>query len=128
EYIFGRSQDAVLAEIARLPKGSWSNTMRVDGYEEPVDLTARLTVGESGIHVDYTGTSLASRRGINVPMSYTTAYTVFGLGCVVASSIPNNAGSLAPLTVSAPEGTILNAPKPRPVLLRHIIGQMLPDV
>ena len=26
----------------------------------------------------------ASQRGINVPMAYTTAYTVFGLGCVVA--------------------------------------------
>ena len=61
-------------------------------------------------------------------MAYTTAYTVFGLGCVVASAIPNNAGSLGPLTVSAPMGCILNAPKPAPVCSRHIIGQMLPDV
>jgi N-methylhydantoinase B len=35
---------------------------------------------------------------------------------------------LEPLTVSAPEGCILNAPKPAPVLIRHVIGQMLPDV
>jgi N-methylhydantoinase B len=61
-------------------------------------------------------------------MAYTTAYTVFGLGCAISPRIPNNAGSLSPYTVSAPEGTILNAPKPRPVLSRHIIGQMLPDV
>jgi N-methylhydantoinase B len=53
---------------------------------------------------------------------------VFGLGCVVATHIPNNAGSLEPLTVSAPEGCILNAPKPSAVASRHIIGQMLPDV
>jgi len=46
----------------------------------------------------------------------------------VATQIPNNAGSLEPLTVSAPEGTILNAPKPNAVASRHIIGQMLPDV
>ncbi len=32
------------------------------------------------------------------------------------------------MTVSAPEGCILNAPKPRPVASRHIVGQMLPDV
>jgi N-methylhydantoinase B len=89
---------------------------------------AATTVSDHGIHVDFTGTSPASKRGINVPLAYTTAYTVFGLGCVVASRIPNNAGSLAPLTVSAPEGSILNAPKPKPVLSRHIIGQMLPDV
>jgi N-methylhydantoinase B len=63
-----------------------------------------------------------------VPHAYTTAYTVFGLGCVVATHIPNNAGSLEPLTVSAPADAILNAPKPTAVASRHVIGQMLPDV
>jgi N-methylhydantoinase B len=89
---------------------------------------AALTVSDAGIHVDYTGTTAATRRGINVPHAYTTAYTVFGLGCIVATHIPNNAGSLGPLTVSAPEGAILNAPKPAAVAIRHVIGQMLPDV
>jgi N-methylhydantoinase B len=128
EHICARSREAVMAEIAKLPKGTWHNAMTVDGYDEPVTLRAVLTVSESGIHVDYTGTSAQSRYGINVPMAYTTAYTVFGLGCVVASQIPNNAGSLGPLTVSAPAGTILNAPKPAPVAIRHVTGQMLPDV
>ena len=32
------------------------------------------------------------------------------------------------MTVSAPEGCILNAPKPAAVCIRHVIGQMLPDV
>jgi N-methylhydantoinase B len=128
DYICSRSRQGVLADIAKLPHGSWSNSMTVDGYDEPIDLVATTTISESGIHVDYTGTSAASRRGINVPLAYTTAYTVFGLACVVAPRIPNNAGSLAPLTVSAPEGSILNAQKPSPVLIRHVIGQMLPDV
>ena len=128
DHICDRSRAGVLAEIAKLPKGAWSNTMTVDGYDKPVELVATTTISDDGIHVDYTGTSPASGRGINVPMAYTTAYTVFGLGCVVASRIPNNAGSLSPLTVSAPPGSILNAPKPRPVLSRHVTGQMLPDV
>jgi N-methylhydantoinase B len=128
DHVCDRSREAALAEIAKLPKGSWKNSMVVDGYDEPVTLSATLTISDAGIHVDFSGTSAASRFGINVPLSYTTAYTVFGLGCVVASQIPNNAGSLAPLTVSAPAGCILNAPKPAPVASRHIIGQMLPDV
>jgi N-methylhydantoinase B len=128
DHICDRSREAALAEIAKLPKGSWKNSMVVDGYDEPVTLSATLTISDAGIHVDFSGTSAASKFGINVPLSYTTAYTVFGLGCVVASQIPNNAGSLAPLTVSAPAGCILNAPKPAPVASRHIIGQMLPDV
>src|SRR5207253_10029582 len=106
----------------------WLNSMVVDGYDAPVTLAATLTISEEGIHVDFDGTSAASKFGINVPLSYTIAYTVFGLGCVVASQIPNNAGSLAPLTVAAPSGSILNAPKPAPVCIRHVIGQMLPDV
>lgn len=128
EYIIARSREAVLAEIAKLPKGSWSHSMTIDGYDHPLTLQATLTITDEGIHVDYTGTSEAVRRGINVPLAYTTAYTCFGIGCVVAAEIPNNAGSLAPLTVSAPVGAILNAEKPAPVSARHIIGQMLPDM
>ena len=128
DHICDRSREAALAEIAKLPKGVWLNSMVVDGYDEPVTLSATLTISDTGIHVDFAGTSAASKFGINVPLSYTTAYTVFGLSCVVASGIPNNAGSLAPLTVAAPLGSILNAPKPAPVASRHIIGQMLPDV
>ncbi|MSP48509.1 MAG: hydantoinase B/oxoprolinase family protein [Alphaproteobacteria bacterium] len=128
EHVLSHSRAAVEAEIAKLPKGTYRNTMRIDGYDEPIDLTAAITVGEKSIHVDYTGTTGVQKRGINVPMAYTEAYTCFGLGCVVAARIPNNAGSLAPLTVSAPPGSILNAPYPRAVASRHVIGQMLPDV
>jgi N-methylhydantoinase B len=127
-FILERSREAVLGEVARLPKGTWRNEMMVDGYDAPIKLVATTTVSDTGIHVDYAGTDPQVRRGINVPIAYTTAYTVFGLGCVVSARIPNNAGSLAPLTVSAPPGTILNAQKPAPVLLRHVIGQMLPDM
>lgn len=127
-HICDRSREAVLSAIAKLPKGSWTNQMVTDGYEKPITLKATTTISNTGIHVDYTGTSAMALRGINVPLAYTTAYTVFGLSCIVAAQIPNNAGSLAPLTVSAPRGTILNAQKPAAVCARHVIGQMLPDV
>lgn len=127
-YICERSEAAVRQAIAALPQGSWTNEMTTDGYDEPIKLVATATVGDESIHVDYSGTDAAIERGINVPLSYTTAYTVFGLACIVGSRIPNNAGSLLRLTVSAPEGCILNAPKPAPVCSRHVLGQMLPDV
>ena len=128
EHICTKSRQAVLAEIATLPKGSWSNSMTTDGFDGPITLRATTTITPEGIHVDYSGTDRQARRGINVPLAYTTAYTVFGLGCIVAGKIPNNAGSLSPLTVSAPPGSILNAAKPAAVCIRHVIGQMLPDV
>ena len=38
-------------------------------------------------------------RGINSPQCYTEAYSVFGLKCIIAPAIPNNAGSLEPFRV-----------------------------
>ncbi len=128
EYICGNSEEAVLAEIRKLPKGVYRNTMTIDGYDHPIELVARLTIDDKGISVDYDGTSPMSRFGVNVPSAYTTAYTCFGLSCIVSPEVPNNAGSLAPFRVTAPEGSILNAPYPAAVCARHIIGQMLPDV
>ncbi len=128
ERILTASRDAVLAAVRELPRGTWHYAMTLDGYDEPIELRAALTVGEDGIDVDYTGTSPVSRYGINVPKTYCEAYTSFGLACAIAPGVPNNAGSLSVYRISAPEGCILNAPYPSPVATRHVIGQMLPDV
>ncbi len=127
-YIVGRSRAAVVAEIGRLPQGAWSYAMEVDGYDAPIRLHGTLTVSAAGLHMDYAGSGARQRKGINVPLTYATAYTVFGMGCIVAARIPNNAGSLAPLTVSAPVGSVLNAQKPAPVSARSVLGMMLPDM
>jgi N-methylhydantoinase B len=127
-YICETSEKAVRDAIDALPAGTYRNTMTIDGIDAPVDLVAALTIGGGKITVDYDGTSPQSAKGINVPMAYTTAYTCYGLSCIVSGDIPNNAGSLAPFEITAPEGSILNAPYPAPVCSRHVIGQMLPDV
>jgi N-methylhydantoinase B len=102
--------------------------MRIDGYDDPVDLVCTLTIGKEGIDIDFDGTSSTSGHGINVPLTYTQAYASFGARCVIGNDIPNNAGSLCVVRVTAPEGSILNAPRPAAVSARHAIGQMLPDV
>jgi N-methylhydantoinase B len=126
--IIGNSRAAMLAEIRKLPAGTWSNRMRIDAYDDPVDLACSLTIGEDGIEVDFDGTSPVCEHGVNVPLTYTQAYASFGVRCVVGNDVPNNAGSLDVVRVSAPEGCILNAPRPAAVSARHAVGQMLPDV
>jgi N-methylhydantoinase B len=126
--IIQSSHDAMLAEIRKLPFGTWRNEMRIDGYDEPIDLVCALTIGESGIDVDFEGTSPMCGHGINVPLTYSQAYASFGVRCIIGNDVPNNAGSLGVVRVTAPEGCILNAPRPAAVSARHTIGQMLPDV
>lgn len=128
DFIITRSRAAVLEKIAALPRGCWSYEMTVDGYDAPLPLRARLRVDEAGVTVDYAGTAPAVSRGINVPLAYTRAYTVFGLACAIAPDVPNNAGSLSAYHVTAPAGCVLNAQRPAPVSSRHIVGQMLPDM
>src|SRR5262249_57310365 len=128
EHLIESSRQATIEAIGKLKKGSYRNSLTMDGFDRPLPLAAEMTISENGIHVDYTGTSPASAFGINVVLNYTTAYTAFGVKCLVAPEVPNNAGSLTPITVSAPEGCLLNAKRPRAVAARHTVGHMLPDV
>jgi N-methylhydantoinase B len=128
DHVLTRSHEAMTEAIRNLPNGIYNNSMRIDGYDKPIDLVAKLTVGDEHIHVDFSGTSSASSYGINVPFCYTEAYTAFGIKCIVAPKVPNNAASLATMTMSAPENCILNALHPLPVATRHVTGQLLPDL
>ena len=127
-YVLDASNAAAKAAIAEVPNGVYRNRMTLDGYDFEIGLEATMTVSDDAIVTDFTGTSRCSRYGINVPLNYAAAYSVFGIRCLVGPDIPNNAGSLAPFVVRAPEGCILNAPFPAPVAMRHTIGQLTCDL
>jgi N-methylhydantoinase B len=126
-YIFDNSRRATLEKIAALPRNVATGEMRIDGYAKPIDLKVRLQASEDHMECDFSGTSGLDPKGINVPMVYTKAYACYALKCAIAPEIPNNAASLEPFWVTAPENTIVNALHPAPVALRHIIGHMIPD-
>lgn len=124
QHILETSRKAMRQAISELPEGEVSNSMRVDGYDEPIDLHCKITIADGQIDIDFTGTSARSSKGINVPLNYTDAYASFGVRCLVGNRIPNNAGSLAAITVGAPEHCILNARPPAAVSARHALGQL----
>ncbi len=128
DVILARSRQAMVGKIAELTQGTYRYSMTIDGYDEPVTLCAALTVGTDEILVDFAGTSPVSAKGINVPLPYTQAYASFGVRCLVGNEVPNNAGSLSVIKVTAPQDCLVNASAPRGVSARHAIGQMLPDV
>ena len=127
-HVLSTSRAAMEREISALPAGIYENSMDVDGYDVPVHIECAMHVHRDRILIDFSGSSPTSRYGINVPANYTEAYASFGVRCLVGNSIPNNAGSLGTIRVTAPEGSILNAMPPCAVSARHALGQMLPDV
>ena len=128
EFIFERTHRAVHDALDGVPNGTYRNAMDVDGYDRPVHLAVTLTVSDDGMHADFTGTSPTSRFGINVPIVYAQAYFTYGMVVALAPELPNNFASLAPFTVNAPPGVILNAVAPDPVSIRHVIGHFVTDL
>ena len=127
-HILDTSRAATRDAIRQLPRGTYKTAMTLDGYESPIELHASVEVGDGEITVDFAGSSPLSTRGINSPRCYTEAYSVFGLKCIIAPAIPNNAGSLEPFRVLVEDGTCVAPLRPAPVTARHVIGQMLPDL
>ena len=126
--IIERTERAMRQAIQALRPGVYENALTSDGFDEPITIRVRCEVRRDEMLIDYTGTSPASRRGINVVMNYTEAYTTYGVKVIVSPDVPNNEGAFRPVKISAPEGSILNVRHPAPVAARHVIGHFLPHV
>ena len=126
-FIFENSRLATLERIAALPNAKATGEMTIDGYSTPIQLEVNLEIQDQQILCDFAGSSGIDKKGINVPLVYTQAYACYALKCAIAPEIPNNAASLAPFIITAPQNSIVNALHPAPVALRHVIGHMLPD-
>ena len=126
-FILENSKRATIEAIRALPQRSATGEMTMDGFDVPITLRVTISVEGDRIITDFTGTSGVDKKGINCPLVYTKAYACYALKVAIAPEIPNNAASLAPFEVTAPENTIVNAPRPAPVALRHIVGHFVPD-
>ena len=127
EFILVNSRRATLERIAALPQQSATGEMKMDGFDRPITLKVKVSVEGDRIVSDFTGSSGLDKKGINCPLVYAKAYACYALKVAIAPEIPNNAASLAPFEIEAPENSIVNALHPAPVALRHIVGHFVPD-
>jgi N-methylhydantoinase B len=126
--IIARTERAMREAIRGLRPGAYEYAITSDGFDEPITIKVRCEVVGDELRVDYAGSSPASRRGINVVMNYTEAYTTYGVKVIVSPDVPNNEGAFRPVRITAPPGSILNVQHPAPVAARHVIGHFLPHV
>ncbi|MCU0594058.1 MAG: hydantoinase B/oxoprolinase family protein [Desulfobacterota bacterium] len=127
--IIGRSEAGMRESIRRLlPEGRYESEVFADGFEEPLRIRATISVKGGTVHVDYTGTCAQVDKAVNSVMIYTSAYSAYALKCVLDPGMPNNDGSIRPIKVTAPEGTLVNPTRPAAVWGRHITGHYFPAV
>jgi len=99
--------------------------MQVEGFDGPCDYVVRIDIKGDGVSFDFTGTSGCVRAGVNVPFCYTNAMALHAIKSLLLPTIPNNAGSIAPISVLAPPGCILNAQPPFATGGRHAMGHFV---
>jgi N-methylhydantoinase B len=125
DLILDRTEKSLRDAIEKIQSGTYQSAVMIDGFDDPVTIQCKVIINERDIVVDFDGTSPQIKRGINVVMNYTHAYTTYTLMCAIAPDIPNNEGAFRPITVKAPEGSILNCRRPAPVSARHLIGHFV---
>jgi len=126
EIVQEKAETAMREAIRAIPDGDyqseiWNNPL---GTFERYPL--KLTVAGDEIHIDFTGAPPQLRQGgLNCTLNYTAAHATYPLKCLLTPNVRGNAGCYRPFTVSAPEGSVLNATKPAAVNLRTRTGWYL---
>ena len=127
--IIGRTEREMRSIIRKLPSGISHGETRFDvPGGKIITLKTALTVDSvaGDILIDFDGSSPSTDTGINVCMNYTHAYSTFAVMACLAPQLPNNYGSMTPIRVAAPKGSIVNCEPPSPVNARHVVGMYVP--
>jgi len=109
--------------LQRIPDGKYQFTdvMDDDGcgaVDIPIEIN--ITVAGHGIHVDFEGTAEQVGGNINCPLSVAAAGVYYVFRCLMPDHTPACAGSFRPISLSAPEGCLLNARRPAAVAAGNV--------
>ena len=117
--------------IAAWPDGDYAFTDFIDGdgfSPDPIPIACRITVAGDHLSVDFAGSSPQVKGAINSTFSFVKSATYLAIRCALDHEVPNNAGVYRCISVSAPEGSILNPRMPAPVAARALTGYRVVDV
>ena len=123
--ILSYSERAIRAELAKVPAGVYRNRIDIEGHDHSLQLACSVRIENGEVFTDFSGTSAAIPRAINVPLCYTRAMTCYAIKTLTTPKIPNNEGSVRPVRLTAPENCILNPLPPYPTGGRHVIGHFV---
>ena len=123
------------AALAALPDGTWTaedvmdSTGSEPSQQQPATIRVRVKVEGDGVSVDFDGTDPQSAGNVNAVEAVTVSAVTFALRSVVDPTIPANGGSLRPVSISTPAGSIVAARPPAAVGAGNVeVSQRVADV
>ncbi len=130
DQIIHRTEKSMREEIEKIPDGIYQAEGMIEQMKGQQDVVIKATVEVKGsdIVVDLTGSSPQVNWGGNVVYNFTYAYVFMAIKSMFGPDIPNNDGCASPITLLAPEGTVVNCRFPAAVAARLVIGHFLTEI
>jgi len=128
--IIGRTERSMREGIKKVPDGIYRAQGIVEQMEGKGDIVikAAVQVRGSDIIVDLDGSSPQVNWGGNVVYNFTYAYVHMAVKSMFDPYIPNNEGCARPITLKAPEGTVVHCRFPAAVAARMQIGHFMTEI
>lgn len=126
--ILDGSEAMMRAALRALPDGEASFVEIVDDdgqSEEPIRLAVKITKAGETIALDFEGSSPQVRGPVNNTPAMTCSAVYYALLAALGGDIPANSGCYRPVTVSLPEGSVVNAVFPTPVAGRMVVNHRI---
>jgi N-methylhydantoinase B len=108
------TETVLRSRLREIPDGSWSETLTIEA-DGPRQLKLSLSKECDQLTFDFTGTDKQVSKGINLPYHGTAGFCFGAILSSLAYDLPKNHGVLRPMTVIAPEGTLVNVKYPGPI-------------
>jgi N-methylhydantoinase B len=120
------------AAISKLPDGSYAAVEYLEGdgvVDTDIPIAVEVEIDGERMSIDFAGSAPAVAGNVNCPIAVTRSACYFALRVVMPNDIPRNAGAYRPLTIRAPEGTVVNAQRPSAVVAGNVeTSQRIADV
>jgi N-methylhydantoinase B len=118
--LFDYSERVVRAAIDRLPDGRFEAKDVLESPEGDLVIRAAATIAGGEITFDFAGTAPQHEGNLNCPLSVTRSACYFVVRCLTAPDLPSSGGAFAPVSVKAPERSLVNARRPAAVAAGNV--------
>jgi N-methylhydantoinase B len=114
--LYSYSERVVRAAIATLPDGRYEATDAVEPLDGSLEINVTVTIAGDEIEIDFAGTSPQHEGNLNCPLAVTRSACYFVVRCLTEPDLPSSGGAYAPVHVTAPTGSLVNASSPAAVV------------
>ncbi len=118
--LYAYSERVVRAGLGTLPGGRYEAADVLEGPEEELGIHAAVTIDGDEVEIDFAGTAPQHSGNLNCPLAVTRSASYFVVRCLTGPDVPASGGAFAPVTVTAPEGCLINAGPPAAVAAGNV--------